>query len=165
MLDWFNQFLGCPWGIIKDVPLASLYFPEVVILGRWFHWGFVHSTTLSCLCTHVKDDLLTDLSCWSSLCSLGMNHIENTVSNISSVVTEACLPSQCLATALFWLHYSGLFSHQVIVQWSMEYFFVSNSSDRNKITKEDCWNHDRYKTARYTVVEALGKSTCGDPYQ
>jgi hypothetical protein len=40
-----------------DMPLASLYFMEVVIMGRWFHWGFVHCTTLSCLCTHLQEVL------------------------------------------------------------------------------------------------------------
>jgi hypothetical protein len=37
--------------------LACLYFLEVVVLGRWLHWGLVHCITLSCLCTHFQDSL------------------------------------------------------------------------------------------------------------
>jgi hypothetical protein len=57
LIDWFSRLLGCLWGIIRDMPLTSLYFPEVVILGRWVHWGCVHCTTSACLCTHPQDSL------------------------------------------------------------------------------------------------------------
>jgi hypothetical protein len=43
-------------GIFRDMPLPSHHFLEVV-MGRWFHWGFVHCTTLFCLCTHLQDGL------------------------------------------------------------------------------------------------------------
>jgi hypothetical protein len=55
--DWFIWFLGSLWGIIRDMLLGSLYFPEVIILDRLFHWGFVHCVTLSCLCTHLYNGL------------------------------------------------------------------------------------------------------------
>jgi hypothetical protein len=53
--DWFSRLFGCLWGIIGDTPLVSLYLPEVIILGRSFHWGFVHYTIIACLCTQLKD--------------------------------------------------------------------------------------------------------------
>jgi hypothetical protein len=34
------------------MPIAFLYFLEVVVLGRWFRWGFVQWITMFCLCTH-----------------------------------------------------------------------------------------------------------------
>jgi hypothetical protein len=39
------------------MPLVSLYFPEVMALGYWIHWGFIHCTSLSYLCIHFKNSL------------------------------------------------------------------------------------------------------------
>jgi hypothetical protein len=55
--DWFSRILVCLRDIMRDMPLVSLYYLEVVVLSRCFHWGFVHCTTLSCLFTHFQDGL------------------------------------------------------------------------------------------------------------
>jgi hypothetical protein len=45
------------WGIIRDTPLSSLYFLEVVILGPWFQWGFVYCSTLTYRRIQFQDSL------------------------------------------------------------------------------------------------------------
>jgi hypothetical protein len=87
-----------------------MVYIQVVCLVNVFYWH--GSFLVLCLMTSQKYGF-----CWSSLYNFGIDGVENTVSDSSSIVlgilaaVGMCLLSRCLAigiyVALLWLYYFG----------------------------------------------------------
>jgi hypothetical protein len=115
-----GRILGCLWGIVRDMPLASLYF-----LDRWLHWGFVHCTALSCRCTHLN---VTMCTAWGAIklishvnlykiCSVLLSTIHNRTSLRASPTLSGVNPVR-FSTSLSILH------NRCTTEVASGYFFV-----------------------------------------